>query len=163
MSTVRCYGCKARVPDIDGAVHKYLGAPAGCWALYTEVLAREYSDMRYMAVHNLTVDAYSVQHPGEPERRTIQSVAVHLMSLCLQLNQGYDAIQAAKIKSAATEISDQFVWLAPPEDMGAITIVDIHAVEDAEQHRALVKRWAQSAWDAWRKHHTTIRTWIDLI
>jgi hypothetical protein len=33
------------------------------------------------------VDSYMVQHPGNPDRRNRQSVAVHLMSLCASLEQ----------------------------------------------------------------------------
>ena len=58
-----------------------------CWAAYGEVLAREYNDPAFMAAHRLTVDAYAVQHPGRPSPQSIQSVALHLISLCLVLEQ----------------------------------------------------------------------------
>src|SRR5204863_8366917 len=85
--TTPCHGCGAIVPDADGPTHAYLGASAGCWAVYGEVLAREYGEYRYPSVHRLTVDTYSVQHPGTPSRRSIQSVAVHLVSLHLVLER----------------------------------------------------------------------------
>ena len=66
-----CPGCGARVRDFDGATHAYIGAVAGCWELFGEVLAREYEQPAYFAVHHLTVDAYAVQHPGTPSPRTI--------------------------------------------------------------------------------------------
>jgi hypothetical protein len=50
--------------------HPYIGSASGCWLLYSEVLAREYGDLRYAPAHQLTVDVYAVQHPGVPERRS---------------------------------------------------------------------------------------------
>jgi hypothetical protein len=41
-------------------------------------------------VHPLTVDTYAVQHPGVPERRTSQSLALHLITLCLVIERGAD-------------------------------------------------------------------------
>jgi hypothetical protein len=52
-----------------------------------ELLAREFSMPSYARFHSLTVDAYTVQHPGVPDRRSIQSVAVHSMSLCLVIER----------------------------------------------------------------------------
>ena len=73
-----CAGCGALVPVTDGPTHPYIGASPGCWAIYGEVLAREYGEYAYPPVHRLTVDAYAAQHPGVPSRRSIQSVAIHL-------------------------------------------------------------------------------------
>jgi hypothetical protein len=69
------------VPDVEGPVHRYLESSPGCWRLYGEVLAREYSDLAFWAAHRLTVDSYAVQHPGRSSPQTIQSVCVHLLSL----------------------------------------------------------------------------------
>ena len=76
-----CPDCKVVLPRADGTPHAYLGASPSCWAAYGELLAKEYSDPAYMHVHRMTVDAYCAQHPGVPERRTIQSINVHLASL----------------------------------------------------------------------------------
>lgn len=54
----------------------------GWWAVFGEVLAREYEDPACMANHRLTVDAYAVQHPGEPTPAAARSVLLHLVSLC---------------------------------------------------------------------------------
>jgi hypothetical protein len=50
---IRCVGCGALVPDIDGPTHRYMAASPGCWALFGEVVAREFSDFRYARVHLL--------------------------------------------------------------------------------------------------------------
>ena len=66
ITRIACTGCGALVPDTPGPTHRYIGASPQCWALFGEVLAREYSDFRYASVHQLTVDSYAAQHPGTP-------------------------------------------------------------------------------------------------
>ena len=71
---MECPGCGLALPARpDAPKHPYVGASAECWAVYGEVLAREYEDPAYFRVHQLTVDAYAVQHPGAPERRSISN------------------------------------------------------------------------------------------
>ena len=64
-----CFSCGAQVPDVEGPTHRYMLSSPGCWAVFGEVLAREYSNALYMKNHRLTVDAYAVQHPGKPSRQ----------------------------------------------------------------------------------------------
>ena len=159
---VACPGCGALVPAGDGPVHAYYGAAAGCWALYGEVLAREYGDFRYARVHRLTVDAYAVQHPGTPEPRTIQSVAVHLVGLYLSLECAVPGGPAAAVLQAAADRSASFHWLEPPPSLGAVTVRDVHAAgADPDGHQQAVRRWAESAWAAWSAHHAQVRAWAE--
>lgn len=131
-----------------------------CWAAFGEVLAREYSDQAYFQVHRLSVDAYAVQHPGKPSSQTIQSVAVHLVRLCLLLERGLPMERAndAMLKASAQE--QKFVWLTPPASLGSVTVADVRDAEGVEAHMAAVRRWAQVAWEAWSPHHATVRSWI---
>jgi hypothetical protein len=103
--SVVCPGCGALVLAADGPTHPYYDKAPGCWALYGEVLAREYSDFRFGRVHHLTVDAYAAQHPGQPERRTIKSVAVHLIGLHLALERGVAPSVLMGARQAAAERS----------------------------------------------------------
>lgn len=151
--------CGAQVPDTDGATHKYLDAVPGCWAIYGEILAREYEDFTYMKVHHLTVDAYAVQHPGSPSPQTIQSVAVHLISLHHQLEKGSDIETVRRAMQAATQDKGRFKWLEPPASFGEITVLNAHRAENAMQHQQIVRQWAEAAWKAWSAHHDTIREW----
>jgi len=43
-----------------------------------------------MAFHQLIVDAYAVQHPGGGDRRAVQSVGIHLMTLAMFIEDGVD-------------------------------------------------------------------------
>ena len=165
-SLIPCIGCGALVPDIEGPSFRYpeSGSP-GCWVIYDEILAREYQDFGYAAVHQLSVDTaaspYAVQHPGRRTPQTIQSVNVHLISLCLVLERGCDAARATQIMDRAVRrFKGQFAWLEPPASRGALTVLDVVRAGDAEEHQRQVRRWAESAWEAWSFHHATIHAWV---
>jgi len=82
---IKCYGCGALVKDIPGEPHKYIGASAGCWEIYGEIFAKEYSEYGYPeTIHRLTVDTYAIQHPGKPSRSSVASVQDVLYSAPLR-------------------------------------------------------------------------------
>jgi hypothetical protein len=157
----RCPGCKGQFPDIEGPTHAYIGASPGCWAVYGNVLEKEYGTYRYPDVHRLTVDAYAAQHPGTPSRQSIQSVAVHLVSLFLVLERGLNARMATAAIAKALVHREQFVWLTPPASLGALTVLDVIHAEDFDAHRRTVELWACSVWAAWGAHRQTILNWAD--
>jgi hypothetical protein len=163
IGTVGCPGCGAQVLDLPETRTRadYVGSATGCWQLYTELLAREYSDIRYAAAHQLTVDAYMIQHPGVSERRSAQSVAVHLVGLCLMLERGRTALELPGLRKRFVELHPQFPWLAPPASVGELTVLDILGAASPEEHRALVDRWAGATWQAWSAHHQQVRAWAD--
>jgi len=150
------------VPDSDGPTHAYIGASPGCWGIFGEVTAREYGDYRYASAHRFTVDAYAAQHPGVPERRSIQSVAVHLISLHLTLEKGMTSDQTMKAMQRAADRSAAFVWLDPPYPLGEVTVVDVLEAKAPAEHNERVERWARSVWKAWSPHHETVRRWAKL-
>jgi len=154
-----CLGCGAVVPTTDLPGHRYIGASAGCWAVYGTVLAREYGEWRYPATHRLTVDTYTVQHPGTPSRQSIQSVAGHLIGLFVVLELGWPPAQATQAIRIAAERSERFTWLEPPPTRGDLTIVDVANAATFAEHEQVVQRWARSVWESWQFHHSTIRHW----
>lgn len=131
-----------------------------CWAVYGELLAREYSDQAYFQVHRLSVDAYAVQHPGRPGPQAIQSVAVHLIRLCLLLERGLPMQRANDAMLKASEREDLYVWLEPPASRGSVTVTNVVLATSVDAHMAAVRRWAESAWQAWSAHHAIIRSWL---
>jgi hypothetical protein len=155
---IHCLGCGALVPDIDGSSHEYMLAAPGCWSLFNQVAVQQYEvasfDLRRMAV-----DAYAVQHPGTTDRRAVQSVAVHLISLYFVLERGLTPTEATDKMRVALMDKSRFVWLKPPPSLGEITVVDVVNITDPTEHEAIVKRWARSAWEAWGEHHDQIRKW----
>jgi len=150
--------CGAAFPDMAGETHPYMLSTPGCWAAYWSVLAREYADPAWFAVHRQTVDAFAVQHPGVPERRAIQSVNVHLVGLHLVLEQGAKPAFARRaLALVASRMSGELVWLDPPATMGAVTIADVVGADSAAEHQRRVRAWADAAWAAWSAHHDAVR------
>ncbi len=156
-----CYGCGAQVPESNGPTHRYIGASPGCWAVFGEVLAKEYEEYNYPPVHRLTVDAYPAQHPGEESKQTIQSFAVHLIGLQLMLDLNYDAHLTTKTISKATQKSPDYHWLDPPSSLGGMTILDVYEAENLKDHTDRVHIWAHAVWRAWQPHHGQIRAWVN--
>ena len=158
-----CVGCGVRLPILDGVTHPYMDSSPACWAKFGEVLAREYSDPQYFAVHRLTVDAYAVQHPGRPSSQTVSSVALHLISLSLIFEEGAAPAQATAAMQAAARTRGRYTWLEPPPSLGTLTIADVVACQTAADHARVVREWALTVWKTWATHHVTVRSWVQLV
>jgi Family of unknown function (DUF5946) len=154
-----CPGCGLVLPELEGPAHAYIGSSPACWARYGELLAREYNDPAYGRLHQVTVDVYAVQHPAGPERRSIQSLALHLITLCLVLEEGADPRGGPKLHQRLAGRST-FYWLEPPRPNGQITVVDVLEAGSAAEHERRVEAWARNVWTAWEQHHITVRAWI---
>ncbi len=147
--TEACAGCGRTVE----------GGTAGCRAEFETLLARDFSDARFFAVHRLFVDIYALQHPDE-YCASAKSLAAHLAGLCLILEHG---------ASAATGAAALRAWLdgprAPakpplPTGRGAVTLGDLAGIGDPAAWREAVARWAEATWHAYRDLHPAARGWV---
>ncbi|WP_131747780.1 DUF5946 family protein [Frankia sp. Cppng1_Ct_nod] len=165
MPTASCVGCGANVPDVTGPVHVYMRSSPGCWQLYGEVTAQDLGQ----AELRLAMDCYAAQHPGgaEHEPRQRQSVAVHLTSLCLHLEE---RLPAAQLMTRLNRMSRTVLpllgtsgwpYLPPPERMGEVTVADVRPAVP-EQRVARIDDWAGAVWRAWSDQHETVRGWARL-
>ncbi len=157
-----CFSCGGEYILSDGPVHRYMDSSPGCWAAFGEILTREYSNPSYFEVHQLTVDAYAVQHPGKKDRQSIQSVAIHLIRLCLILEHGLIPKEANHAMKMASKMKKRFTWLKPPLSLGSITAADVIKAKTVSEHKAIVRAWAKSVWEAWSVHHNTIKKWLPI-
>mgnify|MGYP005753850525 CR=1 FL=1 len=142
----RCHLCGARV---------YEGLK-GCYDRYTTLLAREYSDPAFAAVHLYSVDAHALQH-GEIHSRG--NNATHLLRLCWLVEQGgnpHIAGGGSRWLQAWAERAD-VPYLAPPLRRGALTVMDLVGIEAPEAYAAQARAWAESVWDAWADHQAWAR------
>jgi len=160
MNKIQCFSCGGLFPQIEGPTHRYMDSFPGCWACFGKVLAREYSDDQYWKMHRLTVDAYAVQHPGQLSPQAIQSVAVHLISICAVLEKEMDIQLTTDLLNEAASEKGKYQWLDLPTSMGELTVFDVYQAKNAEEHAQLVLDWAQTAWNAWSDHHDTIKLWL---
>ena len=155
-----CPDCGARLPEIDGPVHPYLGGSAACWAAFGELGARELA-LGIPGPGRLSVHAYAVQHPGLEARRQSQSVGVHLMVLGVVLERGLPTEEAVALMPAWLAGKPAFPWLAPPSSRATLTLLDLPAVDDRAAHEAAVRGWADAVWADWSAHRATVREWLD--
>ena len=159
-----CPGCGAVLPEHDGPKHAYLGASPACWALYERLARPSSAQADATRVRRLVKDAYSAQHPGVPQRRSVQSVAVHLMGLCLLLERdGQVRRPVAVLGRMPPRRPLDLHWLEPPRLRGSLTIVDALQPVDWEERAARVEAWASEVWAAWEPHHATVRRWLDAL
>jgi hypothetical protein len=104
----------------------------------------------------LIVDCYSLQHD-----RYIQSgrsLAAHLTGVCVALEHGGDGSLQRAVQRWLSRTRD-LAKPAVPATRGQVTIDDVIAAAP-EERRAVVRRWASSAWDAWADQHALARSWI---
>ncbi|MGB3543449.1 DUF5946 family protein [Rubrivirga sp.] len=158
-SLAPCPGCAGLFPDGTGPVHRYMESSPGCWAAYGRVIAREYSEPELGHVHRLSVDAYAAQHPGRPSPQSMKSVGVHLIRLCLTVEQGFDVRESNRVMVAVSKVKGRFGWLEPPESLGSVTVSHVVTAASLDDHRAAVHTWSRSVWEAWHGHHGTVRAW----
>lgn len=143
-----CPGCGLAGSGVEGARHPYIGASAACWACYGELLAGGFGG-------HVSVDTYAVQHPGVEERRSIQSVAVHLISLCALLERDASPSAAPNLIRRALAKPRGWRWLPIGQPIGTITVA--HVVEGHSDAPA----WATDVWHAWSGFHDEVRAWLD--
>jgi hypothetical protein len=157
---ITCFSCGALVPNIDGPVHAYMTSAPGCWKLYGEILAKEYSTENYdPIVHRITVDTYAVQHPGVPEKRAINSVNFHLIRLFLIFEKNLETSQANSVMQQVSnneELHKLFTWLESPTFEKTLTVTDVIHATSMEEHKRLVNEWGLSVWNVWKKKHGTV-------
>lgn len=156
-----CPGCGLLLEESDGPTHDYIRASAACWALYGQLLARDYGEFGMPEEHKFIVDAYAAQHPGVDEPRARQSVGVHLIRLCLMLERDLPQRYATALMSRATNGGLHIPWFSPVTPLGTITARDVLAAEDRTQHFQLARRWGEDIWAAWGAQHQTVRGWCD--
>ena len=138
------------------------GSPE-CWSSFSRLLAAQYSDPERMAFHQLVVDAYAVQHPGranpEPDPRAVQSVGIHLMTLCLFLEFGTDPALGTRLHRAMVA-RPVFTYLPAPNSRGALTHAHVPREGDSGAAQVAAIEWAQGVWLAWSEHHSVVHSWL---
>jgi hypothetical protein len=144
----RCRGCGRRVE----------GGTEGCQSRYEALLARDYEDPAFFAVHRMFVDTYSLQHP-ERYCRSAKSLAAHLVGLGQILEEGISAATGAPALRDWLDGRRELAKPPLPEARGAITLGDVEAIEEPGPWREAVRAWAASTWQAYAELHPLARRW----
>ncbi|HHH89608.1 MAG TPA: hypothetical protein ENK45_03475 [Aliiroseovarius sp.] len=155
-----CAGCGGHYPAEDGPQHAYMLGAAGCWRLFGQLLAAEYSDAALIQVHRLSVDTYALQHPGDAnDRRAVQSVGLHLARVMLQLEAPRPPRETNEVMLGFSARKESLVWLEPPARF-SMTLADLAPEIGGSGHAAAVREWASETWQDWSAHHAYIRDWV---
>jgi hypothetical protein len=160
-----CPGCGAVLPAIEGPTNPQRPASAACSAAVGEITARCYQESELLSVRQLPIDAWAVQHPGPPGRITNQSLALHLMTLCLFIEDGVDPADGSALHAQMMTLRPSYAWLEPPRQPGWLTTADVLLAANLtdyppSEYTQAVRDWAESAWRAWRPAHDTVRAWL---
>ncbi len=126
-----------------------------CWSVFEEVLAAEFQNpVLFGQVHQLTVDAYAVQHAGgqHPDK----SVCVHLVGLYLMLERSLPPVE---VPPRLQRLASRASWphLDPPEERASLTVLDVALADSPGTHALRVREWAAQVWRAWSPHHDVAR------
>lgn len=133
----------------------YYNTSPECWSLFTEVIGAEFENaVLFGQVHQLTVDAYAVQHAGgdHPDK----SVAVHLSGLHLVFERGLRAWQVARPLQKLADRTSDWPNFAPAPMTECDNILDIALAADGMAHAAAVRRWAGQVWTQWSTYAADI-------
>jgi hypothetical protein len=123
--------------------------------VFLEVMTREYEDaVLFGQVHQLSVDAYAVQHAGgmHPDK----SVAVHLTGLHWACAHAVAPAEIPRRLQALAAVVTSWPHFEPPATRAHWTIAHPAAAETPAQHAERVREWSRAVWDSWSAHHTTI-------
>lgn len=151
-----CPGCGLVMPRREAAVYDgTFNTSPECWAVCLEVFAAEFGNpLGYGRAHQLTVDAYAVQHAGGPHPD--KSVGIHLAGLHLVLDRGLHPAALPPLLQRLATVVDRWPHLEPPAERGALTVLDVALAGSADEHVAVVERWAAQMWQAWSAHHPEV-------
>lgn len=162
-----CPGCAANLPVVDGPTHRYIGASAACWAIYSAMFSGGEPAIAPTPALAQTVDAYAAQHPGTPSNQATQSVAVHLIALYAVFVKGTDLgrlvwVRQRALRAKPGEKHGRFHWLTLPDFTGSLNVADIANAPTPQARAALVERYVREVWKLWaHSHAATIAKWYD--
>ncbi|MGB1251021.1 MAG: DUF5946 family protein [Candidatus Promineifilaceae bacterium] len=163
MPTEICPDCGVELPQSTGAHHPYIGASASCWTLYANnFLAGQpiVTDTAYgITIH----DAYCVQHHGlSADKRAVQSVAVHLVTLYAVLKLGQTNTYWVRNRLLRGNRHNRFTWLTPPETNKQVTILPIVEAQSLHEQTKRLEHYVKSIADNWLPlHEETVVHWYE--
>jgi hypothetical protein len=163
-----CPDCRVVLPKFDGPVHRYLGASASCWAMYSALNSGSEPPLAPNPFNALLVDAYAAQHPGAPSNQAIQSVAVHVLTLYGILVRGVSIeraiwLRTRPLRDGSRHKHTRFTWLTPPSFEASLKIADIVAEPTPQLRAARATDYVHSVWSIWwtTDHADTIAQWYE--
>jgi hypothetical protein len=162
-----CPDCGVRLPVVDGPQHRYIGASAACWALFSALNNGGEPSLAPAPWRPLLTDAYAAQHPGSPSPQAIQSVAVHLLTLYGILERGRKMEEVYRLRQrglpeARAARRARFHWLTPPDLTQTRPLTTITTPATPAARSAQLQPYVEAIWEIWAAaHRDVIATWYE--
>ena len=157
-ASAACPGCGGVFLPDDGPTHPYLESSPGCWRVFGELGAADFSSVERMAFHQMNVDAYAAQHPGAGDRRQVQSVGLHLMTLCLFVDHDVDPAHGPKLHKRMID-RPEFHALTRTGP-GELTVAHVPTDGPVEDARRASYEWGAAVWTSYEPSHGTVQEWL---
>ena len=138
-----------------------LASKEKCKEIFEAILLKEFSDFRYVRVHRLTVDAYSLQHPDD-YMISAKSFAAHLTGMSCAMEYGNDP-KLLRLLQKWLNGKKQLIKPKRLEYFGHLTISHVDKAEHGAEHVELVWEWARDVWEAYNIYHNLANSWIDTV
>ncbi len=137
----------------------YFNTSPECWSVFTEVVGHEFGDaVLYGQAHQISVDAYAVQHAGgsHPDK----SVDIHLAGLYLVLERCLAPPSVPRLLQRLAGTIESWPHFPPPADRGSLTVLEVALADSGEDHIRIVRSWGSEVWDAWSDYHQDVATLV---
>lgn len=142
----------------DGCGRAVAGGTAGCRAEFDALCALHYSGAVPEALHRLTVDAYSLQHP-DAFCATGKSYAAHLGGMLVAREHAGDPA-AQQVLRRWLDGPRDIARPEPPASRGELTLADVLTSEPGGALERATADWADGAWRAYAAQHALARAWL---
>lgn len=97
--------------------------------------------------HQLAVDAYTAQHPGENPKPIRTPFA--LVGLYLVTDEGFTGRQVQRVHMLLDQKHRDWPAFTPPMNWGAMTALDVIRAEPGGKRLEELNRWVLQVWGAW--------------
>jgi hypothetical protein len=112
-----------------------------------------------MAFHQVVVDAYAAQHPGTgDDRRQVQSVGLHLMTLCLFLEHDVDPKLGPELHRRM--IRRPAFHRLERSGPGDLTLAHVPTGGPGSLAREAAYRWGRAVWETYQPDRPVVYDWL---
>jgi len=147
-----CPGCGLQLAKKSIDSSKIYNASGECFELYGELSSYTLAEADDEFIHQYIVDAYGAQHSGGITKDITTIYA--LIGLCLMTDHGLTGKQIQKVHMRMPK--KKWEKLGAPTDYRWMTIRDVLQAKSPSERRVLIRQWAISVWNGWRKYHDYI-------
>jgi hypothetical protein len=123
--------------------------------LYNELSYYTLSHPDPAFLHQHIVDAYAAQHADAGTKPIV--IVFGLIGLYLHLERNFTGRQVQQAHMRLVKRRKKWPPLTPPKDVGAITVSAVLAASPGRERDAMIRKWCESVWKAWRDSRPQIR------